>query len=168
MEHETFKQSGFGGGCHWCTEAVFASLNGVIEVQQGWIASAEPHNNFSEAVLVKYDSSVISLEILIQAHVSTHAAASEHSMRHKYRSAVYYFNDDDKITADYALRQLSIVLDKPLITQVLPFVTFKANTKDYQQYYYSNPGKPFCKMYIKPKLDLLKQGLKNWCDFNAL
>ena len=156
MEHKTLQQVGFGGGCHWCTEAVFASLKGITEVQLGWIASVKPYNNFSEAVLVKYDASVISLGTLMQVHVSTHAATSEHSMRHKYRSAVYYFNDGDKLRAEQILMQLNTLFNKPLITLLLPFVNFKLNTENYLQYYHSNPGKPFCKVYIKPKLDLLK------------
>ena len=156
MEYKILQQVGFGGGCHWCTEAVFASLKGVTEVQQGWIASVKPYDNFSEAVLIKYDASLISLETLLQVHLSTHAATSEHSLRHKYRSAVYYFNDDDKMQAEQTLTGLNKMFDKPIITLLLPFVSFKLNTEKYLQYYHSNPGKPFCKVYIQPKLDLLK------------
>ncbi|MEM9546265.1 MAG: peptide-methionine (S)-S-oxide reductase [Bacteroidota bacterium] len=78
---------GFGGGCHWCTEAVFQSLNGVTEVEQGWIASKEAPL-LSEAVIVHYDEKIIDLTILIEIHLRTHSATSSHSMRSKYRSAI--------------------------------------------------------------------------------
>ena len=46
------KKIGFGGGCHWCTEAIFQALNGVESVEQGWISSLNPYDTFSEAVIV--------------------------------------------------------------------------------------------------------------------
>ncbi len=80
---------GFGGGCHWCTEAVFQSLRGVESVEQGWIKSDPPFDTFSEAVIVAFDTLVISLEVLIDVHLRTHASQVDHSFRSKYRSAVY-------------------------------------------------------------------------------
>ncbi|MFV8270119.1 peptide-methionine (S)-S-oxide reductase [Flavobacterium sp. GT2N3] len=55
------KKVGFGGGCHWCTEAYFQSLKGVEIVEQGWISSKFPEDIFSEAVIVHYNPSVIPL-----------------------------------------------------------------------------------------------------------
>lgn len=75
------KKIGFGGGCHWCTEAVFQSLKGVKSVQQGWIASKNEHFEFSEAVIVDFDPSSIPLKVLIEIHLHTHKSTSEHSMR---------------------------------------------------------------------------------------
>ena len=83
---------GFGGSCHWCTEAIFQSLIGVETVQQGWISSKPPNETLSEAVLVSFNPNQISIEILIEVHLLTHSCTSEHSMRGKYRSAVYYLN----------------------------------------------------------------------------
>ena len=62
----TAERIGFGGGCHWCTEAVFQSLRGISKVEQGWIRSTPPHEKFSEAVIVTYDPKVMSLETLIE------------------------------------------------------------------------------------------------------
>jgi peptide-methionine (S)-S-oxide reductase len=59
---------GLGGGCHWCTEAVFQSLRRVTAVSQGFIASTAPHSSFSEAVIVEFDSMAISLAVLIEVH----------------------------------------------------------------------------------------------------
>lgn len=151
------KKIGFGGGCHWCTEAVFLSLQGVQQVAQGWIASEPPEDAFSEAVVVTYNPSVISLAALIQVHLHTHAATSNHSMRHKYRSAVYWFNDADAISITAIIGELQAHFNEPIITKVLPFANFKASLPEHLNYYYSNPGKPFCSTYIRPKLELLKK-----------
>ena len=65
---------GFGGGCHWCTEAVFDSLLGVQQMQQGYVRSKPPAEAESEAVLVDFDSDAISLKLLIEIHLRTHSS----------------------------------------------------------------------------------------------
>lgn len=151
------KQIGLGGGCHWCTEAVFLSLGGVQNVEQGWIASVLPHDALSEAVVVTYESSVISLKDLIDIHLHTHASTSLHSMRSKYRSAVYWFNTADEREIKLIIERLRDDFEQPIITNVLPFVSFKASLPGHLNYYYSNPDKPFCAVYINPKLQMLRK-----------
>ena len=63
---------GLGGGCHWCTEAVFEAVKGVTETKQGFIASEGDAANFSEAVIVVFDPEQVSLEKLIEIHLVTH------------------------------------------------------------------------------------------------
>ena len=149
------KRIGFGGSCHWCTEAIFQSLIGVSEVQQGWISSKGENASFSEAVLVDFDPEIISASTLIAAHLHTHSCTSDHSMRLKYRSAVYTFDSAQAVAAENSIRELQAEFDQPIITAVLPFVEFKLNRQEDLNYYYSNPEKPFCKTYINPKLKLL-------------
>jgi peptide-methionine (S)-S-oxide reductase len=151
------EQTGFGGSCHWCTEAIFQSLKGVNEVLQGWIASVDNNIGFSEAVLVTYDPEIISLETLIAIHLQSHSCASEHTMRSKYRSAIYTFNDDQAAKAQQAIIDLQPEFERPIITKVIPYGDFKLNTQDYLNYYYSNQDKPFCRNYISPKLQLLRE-----------
>ena len=150
-------KAGFGGGCHWCTEAVFLSLKGVQKVEQGWIASQPPHHTFSEAVIVEYDPAVISLEDLMLVHLCTHAATSNHSMRHKYRSAVYWFNEEEESIMKSIISDVQVHFSEPIITQVLPFAAFKTSLPEHLNYYQSNPAKPFCTVYIHPKLQLLRE-----------
>ncbi|WP_299016385.1 peptide-methionine (S)-S-oxide reductase [uncultured Polaribacter sp.] len=145
----------FGGGCHWCTEAVFESLKGVCEVNQGWVASIAKNKTFSEAVIVSFDADKINLKTLIEIHLLTHKSTSNHSMRKKYRSAVYYFSHSQKRASEKIIDQLQITFSKKVITQVLPFHEFKPSAVVFQNYYQSNPKKPFCKNYINPKLKLL-------------
>lgn len=118
---------GFGGGCHWCTEAYFQSLKGVEKVEQGWISSMPPNDTFSEAVIVHYDPTIIPLKILTGVHLFTHASTKMHSFREKYRSAVYVFDDEtDKIQKMIA--EYQSYFDEQIITQALLFCQFKLNT----------------------------------------
>lgn len=144
---------GFGGSCHWCTEAIFQSLEGVLEVKQGWILS----EYFSEAVVVDYDSAIISEATLIAVHLHTHNCTSNHSMREKYRSAVYTFTEDQASSAKEIISGLQTDFELPIITEVLPFREFKWNKPEQLNYYYTDPARPFCRNYIDPKLRLLMQ-----------
>jgi len=71
---QTILRIGLGGGCHWCTEAVFLSLRGVTSVKQGFIRSTSPNCSFSEAVIVQFDNAEISQEVLIEVHLRKHSA----------------------------------------------------------------------------------------------
>lgn len=146
---------GFGGGCHWCTEAVFQSLIGVNEVKQGWIASTDANHTFSEAVIVTFNTSIISLKTLIEIHLHTHKSTSNHSMRNKYRSAIYYFETTQQIIAKTIISELQPNFDAPIVTKIIPYNGFKPSREAITNYYYSNPKKPFCEQFINPKLKLI-------------
>ncbi len=146
-----------GGGCHWCTEAVFQALNGVEKVEQGYVASAVPYDAFSEAVIVHFEPEIIPLEMLIEIHLHTHKSTSNHSFRSKYRSAIYFYSEAQKRDAQRIRAQLQEHFEQPLITQVLAFKHFQASRENLHDYYKSDPEKPFCKTYIVPKLQLLMQ-----------
>lgn len=148
---------GLGGGCHWCTEAVFAALRGVISVEQGFIRSDAPDDNFSEAVLLSFQPDKISLGSLIEIHLRTHASTSNHAMRRKYRSAVYVMDEAQAEAARRVLIDVAPGFDAPLVTRILPFRTFKASDERFQRYSEKNAGGPFCTAYIDPKLALLRK-----------
>lgn len=147
---------GLGGGCHWCTEAVFQSLKGVLNVSQGYIASIEYETSFSEGVIVEFDPVSIPLHVLLEIHVLTHKSTRNHSMRPKYRSAIYTFSEAQKEHAETALTQLAKNNESNIITEVLSFQAFKPSREELLNYYYNNPEKPFCKTYIDPKIKLLQ------------
>lgn len=151
---------GFGGGCHWCTEAVFSSLKGTHCVQQGFIKSHSPHDDYSEAVLLNYDEDQISLVKLIEIHLRTHASTASHSMREKYRSAIYIANHSMAKICGAHLNSLQSKFQNPLVTQILEIVHFKSSPASYIDYYASDPDKPFCTTYIEPKLELLRRDFK--------
>ena len=128
----------------------------MTNVHQGWISSVEPNNTYSEAITLNYDPSVIPLSTLLHIHLLTHSATSDHSMRSKYRSAVYYSSDRQLSEMTTVLQDLQQEFNKQLITQVLPLVEFRENVEQYQSYYSKHKGNGFCNRYIEPKFDIVK------------
>lgn len=122
--------------------------------------TSEP-DAFSEAVIVDFDPRLISLETLIEIHLHTHSCISEHSMRAKYRAAVYAFSREQAQLAVSAICFLQKDFSQPIITQVLEFGAFRLNRQEYLDYYYGNPDKPFCKSFIEPKLRILLKQSSN-------
>ncbi len=149
-------QLGLGGGCHWCTEAIFSSLKGMNKVEQGWLAASAPNDTLSEGVLLEFDQDLISLQDLITIHIETHSASAQHSMRGKYRSAVYAKDPALQLSVSSLISHLNEHLSNPVITQTLDLVQFKPQPNEsYQNYFYKRPDKPFCQAYISPKLEQL-------------
>jgi peptide-methionine (S)-S-oxide reductase len=146
---------GFGGGCHWCTEGVFQSLIGVNHVDQGWISSEVPNDNYSEGVIVNFDPQVISLHVLVEIHLLTHSSTSNHSMRDKYRSAVYTYDQSQAENIHRIIAEIQIQFDKKIITKVLPSINFKRNKQSFLNYYQKQPKAAFCKNHIEPKIQQL-------------
>ena len=159
---------GLGGGCHWCTEGVFESLLGICKVNQGWIASSGKDSSFSEAIEVYFDPTIISLSDLIEIHLYTHASRSNHSMRGKYRSAIYAYDDEQYKQAVDIVDTLRADFDEAVITQVYPFRSFRRNKIELTDYFYSAPDRPFCQTYIQPKLRLLLARFNSHADREKL
>ena len=147
---------GFGGGCHWCTEAVFQALRGVQQVDQGFIRSLPPDDTWSEAVIVAFDLATIGLAELIDVHLHTHASTAEHSMRAKYRSAIYANSRQQAHEAKVVLSEMQNAFSDPLVTRVLRFVEFKPSEPGRRAYFEKNNGNQFCERYIEPKLKYLR------------
>ena len=150
-------KAGFGGGCHWCTEGVFQALRGVTQVDQGFVQSDAPADNWAEGVIVTFDPAVIGLGTLSEVHLRTHSATRGRSPRGKYRSAIYIFDDSQQHEADLAIARYAEETGKAVHTLVLPFRGFKASDTRFQNYYATDPSRPFCRRYIDPKLDYIRQ-----------
>ncbi len=157
-----------GGGCHWCTEAVFQSLRGVDRVEQGYVAATGADSWFSEGVIVHFDTEKLPLKVLLEVHLRTHKSTSAHSFRTKYRSAVYTFSAAQKRTTEELLNKLQGYFDRPLITRVLDFSEFKMSRESLHNYYLSDPHKPFCVNYITPKLKVLLKEFGNYFKVSSL
>ena len=148
---------GFGGGCHWCTEGVFQALRGVAQVDQGFVQSDAPADTWAEGVIVTFNLSVIQLATLSEVHLRTHSATRARSPRGKYRSAIYIFEDCQRHEAEMAIARFAAESAKAVHTLVLPFRGFRASEERYQNYYRTDPSRPFCRRYIDPKLDDIRR-----------
>lgn len=148
---------GFGGGCHWCTEGVFQALRGVGQVEQGFLQSEAPADTWAEGVIVTFDPSVIDLRTLSEVHLRTHSATRAGSPQSKYRSAIYVFEECQRHEAAQAIARLAEESTETVHTMVLSFAGFKASDARYQNYYRTDPSRPFCQRYIDPKLAYIRQ-----------
>lgn len=147
---------GFGGGCHWCTEAVFQSLRGLSVVRQGFIRSDPPDDNWSEAIEAEFDPDIISIRDLLSVHLATHASTSDHKMRDKYRSAAYVRDADQMEQATAALEALRARTGADFVTGILWHGGFEPSDPRFHDYYRTNNQRPFCQTYIEPKLAILR------------
>lgn len=152
-----------GGGCHWCTEAVFQVLKGVRRVDQGWI-NTPTEEGASEGVVVHFDPHVITLRDLVRVHLHTHASSADHSFRHRYRSALYAPSEDEAREYAAILAELAAAMPEPAVTRVLPFGSFRFSREEIRDYYRTDPQRPFCTTYIEPKLALLRERFAHLLD----
>lgn len=146
---------GVGGGCHWCTEAVFELLPGVSRVAQGYIRSLAPDEEFAEAVLLRYDRQRLSLQRLLEVHLHSHACSAPQARAGKYRSAIYVFDAEQAARVREGLAALRWQCESPPLTRVLLFAGFRRSPLARRHYYARDPGRPFCCRYIRPKLERL-------------
>ena len=147
---------GFGGGCRWCTEAVFQPLIGVVDVRQGFIISDAPDDSWSEAVEVDFDPRRVSLHDLICIHLTTHASTSDHKMRGKYRSAIYAIDGPMRNQVEAVTTELNQKAASGFITRALVHCGFRSSDFRFHDYYATDPKRPFCQTYIAPKLARLR------------
>jgi peptide-methionine (S)-S-oxide reductase len=154
---DALENIGFGGGCHWCTEGIFQLLAGVAEVEQGFIRSDPPSDTWAEGVIVRFNSSAISLPTLIEVHLRTHRATTPYIARSKYRSAIYIEGDDTWNRATDAISSLQHEFDERIQTKVLALRDFRRSDERFRDYYGRDPQRPFCRRYIDPKLDIIRR-----------
>ncbi|MEP2240442.1 MAG: peptide-methionine (S)-S-oxide reductase, partial [Maribacter sp.] len=129
----------------------------VEKVEQGFIAPKENPTDFSEAVIVHYNASKIDLKDLVAIHLDTHRSTENHSMRNKYRSAIYYFSHEFRPVLSQIMTDKQEEYSDELITAILPFGDFRSSEERFHNYYFSDTEKPFCKTHISPKIKMLKE-----------
>lgn len=158
-------------GCFWCTEAVFKRVNGVISVVSGY--SGGPVDNPSydqvcsgrtghaEAVQVKFDPKIISLEQILEIFWYTHDPTTLNRQGNdvgtQYRSAVFYNSQSQK---DIALKikndlESKKVYQNPIVTEITPFKNFYQAEEYHKDYYDNNKTVPYCSYVIDPKISKL-------------
>lgn len=175
--HKNLSTATFGGGCFWCTEAVFQALNGVELVLPGYMGGEKPNPTYFEicngdtghveVVQINYDASVISFEELLLVFFKTHNPTTMNRQGNdvgtQYRSVVFYENDEQKQQAESVIQKLEEekVFDKPIITAVEPASAFFEAEDYHHNYYKDNRLKPYCSVVIQPKLEKLLHSFRD-------
>jgi len=161
------------GGCFWCVEAVYKNLEGVSSVKSGYAGgSAETADyetvssgttNHAETVEVLYDPSRISYGQILKvffsiAHDPTQRDRQGPDVGRRYRSAIFYVDDDQKRVAEAYIDQLNKarVFDRPIVTEVAPLEAFFEAETYHQDYAARNPFNPYIVVNAQPKVSKLR------------
>jgi peptide-methionine (S)-S-oxide reductase len=163
----------FGAGCFWCTEAVFLQLKGVQSVVSGYSGGTVKGPTYrqvctgttghAEAVQVTYDPAVISYEELLEVFWQTHDPTTRdrqgNDVGNQYRSVIFYHTDEQKELAERSKQKLdaSGLFGGPTVTEIVPFTEFYRAETNHQNYFAENAGRPYCRAFIRPKVDKVKK-----------
>lgn len=166
----------FAGGCFWCTEAVFQRLKGVSEIVSGYMGGqiknpayreiCTGRTGHAEAIRLSYDPAVISYEDLLHVFFATHDPTTLNRQGNdtgtQYRSAVFYVDETQKITAESTIEALQqSTFDRPIVTEVVPEVPFYSAEQEHQNYYNQHSEQMYCSYVINPKVAKLKQSFSH-------
>ncbi len=163
----------FGGGCFWCTEAVFEQLRGVDKVASGYCGGARPDPTYeqvctgvtghAEVIQITFDPAVITFGDLLDVFFATHDPTTLNrqgaDVGTQYRSAVFFHSPEQKSAAEAKIAELNAagVWGKPVVTQVVPFEKFYPGEEYHQGYYRANPTQGYCQAVIPPKVAKLRK-----------
>ena len=161
-----------GGGCFWCTEAVFQEVKGVENVISGYTGGKAPGRptyrevcsgltGDAEVVQVTFDANVISYEDILVIFMTTHDPTTLNRQGAdrgtQYRSVIYYHNDKQKEIAEIVISGLSKHYENPIVTELSEAVPFYEAEKEHQEFYKNNPEFGYCGFVIDPKLAKLRK-----------
>ena len=164
----------FGGGCFWCTEAIFERFNGVKSVTSGYAGGKTANPSYkqvctggtghAEVIQIEYDPAIISynqlLEIFWEAHDPTTMNRQGHDEGTQYRSVILYHNEAQKKAAEESKKIAAAHFKEPIVTQILPLTKFYPAEEYHQDYFRKNPHVPYCTYVISPKLQKLEKQKK--------
>jgi len=162
----------FGGGCFWCTEAVFSRLKGVIGVNPGYAGGTTQNPTYdqvctnstghAEAVKIDFNPHQLKYDQLLAVFFSTHDPTTFNQqgadVGSQYRSIIFYANPIQKQTALDMIRKLEKekVYTQPIVTQLAPLTIFYPAEPYHVDYYAKHSQDPYCQIVINPKLKKLK------------
>ena len=162
----------FGGGCFWCTEAIFKALKGVESVMPGYAGGhvdnptyeqvSEEDTGHAEVIKIDFDPGVIKyrdlLEVFFSTHDPTQLNRQGNDVGTQYRSAVLYASDAQKAEAEKFIQELinDKVFDAPIVTTLEPLGKFYEAEQYHRDYFAKNPMQPYCMVVINPKVAKFK------------
>lgn len=172
MSNITTEVATVGGGCFWCTEAVFQEVKGIHNVISGYTGGNAPGRptyrevcsgltGHAEVVQITFDPGILSYRDLLVIFMTTHDPTTMNrqgaDVGTQYRSVIYYHNEDQKQTADLVIEELATSFDAPIVTEVSPLSTFYEAEENHQDYYKNNSSQGYCSFVITPKLIKLRK-----------
>ncbi len=173
MPNESHEVATLGGGCFWCLEAVYDQLKGVVSVESGYAGGKAANPTYrevcngttghAEVIQITFDPKVISfaeiLEVFFSIHDPTTLNQQGNDFGTQYRSAIFYHSPEQKTMAEKMIRELNAakIWDGSIVTEVVPFDVFYKAEDYHQEYFQNNPGQPYCRVIISPKVAKFRQ-----------
>ncbi|MDM0002038.1 peptide-methionine (S)-S-oxide reductase MsrA [Variovorax sp. J22P240] len=158
-----------GGGCFWCTEAVFDRVQGVVDVESGYSNGQVMNPSYeqvctgrtghAEVVKVEFDPTQITLreilEIFFVVHDPTTLNRQGNDVGTQYRSGIYYGNDEQKRVVEEVIREIgdSKTYRSPIVTEVKPLDNYSTAEAYHQDYFLNNPNQGYCAFVVGPKVE---------------
>lgn len=162
-----------GGGCFWCTEAVFDQLEGVVEVEPGYSGGAKANPTYeevctgatghAEVIQITFNPKVVTfkeiLEIFFTIHDPTTLNRQGNDVGTQYRSVIFYHNAEQKTVAEQVIREISEekVWNAPIVTQIEQFKAFYKAEDYHKDYFKKHPEQAYCRVVIAPKIAKLQK-----------
>jgi peptide-methionine (S)-S-oxide reductase len=170
---EDLKTATLAGGCFWCLEAVFDEVKGVESVESGYSGGqvADPsyrdvctgRTGHAEVVKVTFDPAVVSYRDLLNVFFAIHDPTTLNRQGAdtgtQYRSAIFYYDDEQKAVAEQLIKELNDqhIWDKPIVTEVSHFDKFYIAEDYHQEYYANNRFQPYCMAVVAPKVSKFRK-----------
>lgn len=158
----------FGGGCFWCTEAIFAKLKGVKTVIPGYAGGKKENPSYedvatgetghAEVIKIEFDPKIITydelLDIFFHVHDPTTVNRQDYDVGTMYRSVILYINEEQKQKAYKAKEFLekSKEYKSPIVTKIEELAKFYDAEEYHRNFYEKNPQSPYCQLVIEPKI----------------
>jgi peptide-methionine (S)-S-oxide reductase len=162
-----------GGGCFWCTEAVFSQVAGVLQVEPGYAGGAVANPTYeqvstgrtghAEAVQISFDPEIISFKELLELFFATHDPTTRNrqgaDVGSQYRSVIFYHSQKQKAVAEQTIQQLEDagIFDAPIVTEVEPFSAFYRAESYHRDFFKLHPEHAYCQVVISPKVAKLRE-----------
>ena len=172
MTNKNLQVATLGGGCFWCTEAVFQEVKGVEKVVSGYSGGKVPgHPTYreicsgltghAEVIQITFDADVISYEDILVIFMTTHDPTTLNQQGAdrgtQYRSVIYYHDALQKEIAEVVSKEIAPYYENPVVTEISPLDVFFEAEKEHQDYYRNNQEQGYCSFVISPKLTKLRK-----------
>jgi peptide-methionine (S)-S-oxide reductase len=167
----------FGGGCFWCTEAVYQRLKGVQSVVSGYSGGQARNPTYkqvctgltghAEVVQITYDPRQVTFDELLEVFWRTHDPTTLNrqgpDVGTQYRSVIFYHNEEQRDVAERYKQQLdkSHAFKAPIVTQIVPFREFFPAEDYHQNFYNTNPRNAYCASVIRPKIEKFNRAFRD-------
>ncbi|HCC22813.1 TPA: peptide-methionine (S)-S-oxide reductase [Candidatus Falkowbacteria bacterium] len=165
----------FGGGCFWCTEAIFQLVEGVKNVIPGYTGGhvedptyehvGSGSTGHAEVIKLEFDPDVISLENLLRIFFEAHDPTVEDKqgpdIGNQYRSVIFWTDSSQLSVIKPLMIELRKKLGQKIVTQVEALTHFYPAEEFHRDYFHKNPNKPYCALNIAPKVRKLKKYLED-------